>query len=203
MNIEKSGIIEEQDVRKALLTIIEFSNKISKLSWSNVKRFIYMILLLTFFAILMSVDKKSFLNQFWVIDFVFLALVALQIFVLQKRKKSQQGILSQQTEMCQNFKNKNYSFTITDTHIFNQFGDIEIKYPIGLIKTCYIYKKNFIFYFKDHFNQFLLFSFDSFNNEEFETLYNFLKKKELLDTKYDVLTSKIEIDLTKELHEKK
>lgn len=105
--------------------------------------------------------------------------------------------------MCQNFKNKNYSFTITDTHIFNQFGDIEIKYPIGLIKTCYIYKKNFIFYFKDHFNQFLLFSFDSFNNEEFETLYNFLKKKEILDTKYDVLTSKIEIDLTKELHEKK
>lgn len=64
MNIEKSGIIEEQDVRKALLIIIEFSNKISKLSWSNVKRFIYMILLLTFFAILMSIDKKSFLNQF-------------------------------------------------------------------------------------------------------------------------------------------
>lgn len=202
INIEKNGVIDEKDVLKSLAILFEFSNKLSKINWSNTRRFIYIILAFTFFAIIMSIDQKTFLNPFWVSIFIFSLVVFLQIYILQKRAKSQNELFEKQLEMCRNFNNKNYTFIITDNYIINQFGDIESKYPTNLIKICYTYKNNFILYYEKYFNQFLLFSFDAFNNEEFENFYNFLKEKKLLDTKYDVVVSKKEIDLTNELHEK-
>lgn len=117
-------------------------------------------------------------------------------------KKAQKLLYEREMEMCRNFINNNYKLTITEDYIINQFGDLETKYPISLLKTCYSYKRNFILHYEKHFNQFLLLSFDSFNDQEIQDLYSFFKEKELLDEKYDILKVKEKtIDLTNELHQ--
>lgn len=200
--IEKKGIIKEEEVKKSFFILIEFVNHIAKLKWSNVKRSVYIILTILFFAILMSLDQKTFLNPFWMVMLVFCMLILLQIFVLMQRKKAQKLLYEREMEMCRNFINNNYKLTITEDYIINQFGDLETKYPISLLKTCYSYKRNFILHYEKHFNQFLLLSFDSFNDQEIQDLYSFFKEKELLDEKYDISKVKEKtIDLTNELHQ--
>lgn len=205
MLIEKSGIIEEQDLRKSMQIIFEFSNKISKLNIKKTKHSIYFLLLILFFAIIKSIDESHLFNIFWIGVGINLSIIGFQVFIFNKVRKKQMKYIEEHIKSCLRFSKKDYNYSITDEFIFNRFGDIETKYPISLLETCYIYKQNFIFFFKVHFNQLLLFSFDSFTREEFEVLYSFLNEKGLLDKKYDIVTFKkdtIKVDLTKELHEK-
>ena len=192
MHIEKSGIIEEQDLRKSFHIMFEFINKFSKLNYNTYKKFIFLFPLVLFFAILKSFDEasNSFFNEFWFV-FLFLCIVlGLPLYILKKRQKNQESYLERNILIYMDSFDKAYTYFFSDDFVFFKLGDIETKYPIRFLKNCYVYKRYLILEFKDHFNQLLSFSFDSFTEEEFETVYNFLKEKNLIVTKYDDIPSK-------------
>lgn len=185
MNIEKSGIIEEQSLRKSYTLLFEITNKVSNLTFDNTMRFVYLASFIVFFALVVSHDQNKFFNLLWIPVFLLSIFIIILFYILYKTKKYQKNYIEEQIDYYNNSSNKNYNFIINNDFILNQFGDTETKYSIDFIKTCYIYKRNFIFSYKNNLGQ--IFSYDLFNEEEFEALHSFLKEKELLDTKYDTV----------------